>query len=183
MPSALPSVLGAAGATVFSRLRGSENRRQRGKDFEQSMALGEKYGIHPLQMLGHAGTLSGTGGWNMGNILANEAQTRRANKRQDKIRAQENKRADDTREDQQAHEIVLQNMKLEAEAKRQERMLEEKGRDPDMGKWIRALEGGAGELIDFAERRRKAVYEGVKRGINHPSLWQDIKSYPPRSRR
>jgi hypothetical protein len=169
MPSALPAVLGAAGATVFSRLRGSENRRQRGKDFEQSMALGEKYGIHPLQMLGHAGTLSGTGGWNMGNILANEAQTRRANKRQDKIRAQENKRADDTREDQQAHEIVLQNMKLEAEAKRLERQLEEEGRDPDFGKWIRALGSGFDEVDQMAERNRKWLTEKVRRGLGTAS--------------
>ena len=44
------------------------------------MQLGEKYGIHPLHMIGHAGTFAGTGGGNLGEMVQDERKSRQMRK-------------------------------------------------------------------------------------------------------
>ena len=52
--------------------------------FKSRMEMGEKYGIHPLQMLGSAGNFSGQGGLNVGSQLMNSREnTRMASEQHD----------------------------------------------------------------------------------------------------
>ena len=54
----------------------------RARQFNQSMQLGEQYGIHPLNMLGHAGSMMGTGGGNVADLIDDERKSRRIRKQQ-----------------------------------------------------------------------------------------------------
>jgi hypothetical protein len=81
MSTALPNILAAAGGTfIGSRVAGAANRKNQvqyeTQSFNQRMRDAEKYGIHPLQAIGSAGTLQGTGGTSMSSMIENERQSR-----------------------------------------------------------------------------------------------------------
>ena len=60
-----------------NRLDRRHQRRNEENQFRQKMELGEEYGIHPLQMLGYAGSTMGTGGGNLADIINDEKVSRR----------------------------------------------------------------------------------------------------------
>ena len=59
-------VLGAIGS---AGLNYAVNKKGNKDAFRTRMEMGEKYGIHPLQMLGSAGNFSGQGGLNVGSQM------------------------------------------------------------------------------------------------------------------
>jgi pyruvate/2-oxoacid:ferredoxin oxidoreductase beta subunit len=107
-------ILGAAGATYVARKSVKTNSQH----FNQRMQDAEKYGIHPLQAIGSAGTLQGTGGLNIGSMINQQRQAMKAQKSADK-----------TREDIQQHDKDLINIKEAAEDRRETRRLEEAQRN------------------------------------------------------
>lgn len=107
-------ILGAAGATYVARKSVKTNSQH----FNQRMQDAEKYGIHPLQAIGSAGTLQGTGGLNIGSMINQQRQAMKAQKSADK-----------TREDIQQHDKDLINIKEAAEDRRETRRLEEAARN------------------------------------------------------
>ena len=68
VPLAQAGVGYAAARHADSRKRHEEIKGQR-QSFNQRMELAEKYGIHPLQAIGGAGTFTGAGGGNVGQMI------------------------------------------------------------------------------------------------------------------
>jgi hypothetical protein len=115
-------ILGIAGTTYGMR----KANKYSSQAFKQRMTDAEQYGIHPLQALCGAGTFMGTGGANLGSQISSELNSRKMDK--EKRRAES--RFDANREDSQAHELTLQEMRNAAEDARLTRTLEEKSRTP-----------------------------------------------------
>ena len=117
---AIGKALIPVGAKALSnRLDRRHQRRNEENQFRQKMELGEEYGIHPLQMLGYAGSTMGTGGGNLADIINDEKVSRRLRSQQEEDR-QFN--ADLSRE--------LKMMDIAAEDRRLTRQLEEKKTEP-----------------------------------------------------
>ena len=115
------AILGAAGASYGMR----KSNKYSSQAFNQRMQDAEKYGIHPLQALGGAGTFMGTGGANIGSQIQSEMNSRRMQKAQ----ARQDYKEYTNREDQQDHELQMQELKNAAEDRRLSRQLEEKKLD------------------------------------------------------
>lgn len=107
----------AAARHADSRKRHEEIKGQR-QSFNQRMELAEKYGIHPLQAIGGAGTFTGSGGGNVGQMI-DSYKASRARKQQRQQAIQDDKiarqRTIDDREDNQAHQRDLKNMDIQAQ--------------------------------------------------------------------
>ena len=73
MAAALPALIGVAGGTYMANRQVKNNSR----NFNTRMQDAEKYGIHPLQAIGSAGTLQGTGGLNLGSLMQNEQSSKK----------------------------------------------------------------------------------------------------------
>ena len=112
------ALLGVAGGTYAAR----KSNKYASQAFGQRMQDAEKYGIHPLQALGGNANFQGTGGANVGNIVNQAKQLKKAQQYQDSVR-----------EDVQDHEQNMQLIKDQAENQRLTRRLEAEAKSPLLG--------------------------------------------------
>ena len=96
MASALPPLLAVAGANYTARKQVKNNSR----NFHQRMQDAEKYGIHPLQAIGSAGTLQGTGGASIGSLIQNEQNSRKYYKAKQHTERREDRHRQEDRDHQ-----------------------------------------------------------------------------------
>ena len=115
MASALPALIGVAGGTYAAKRSVKTNSQ----NFNQRMQDAEKYGIHPLQAIGSAGTLQGTGGASIGSLIQNEQNSRKYYK----AKQHTERREDRHRQEDRDHQMQLQQMKNAAEDTRTTRTL------------------------------------------------------------
>ena len=150
------AILGAAGASYAAR----KSNKYSSQAFGQRMQDAEKYGIHPLQALGGNANFQGTGGANVGNIVNQSKQLKKA---------QEFQLAD--REDRQAHEQLMQEIKDNNENQRLTRRLDADAKSPLAGDNIMDLKNkfgnywgpGGRALIDTFTDAGEGLEAGFKR--------------------
>jgi hypothetical protein len=123
------ALLGVAGGTYAAR----KSNKYSSQAFGQRMQDAEKYGIHPLQALGGNANFQGTGGANVGNIINQSKQLKKAQQYQDSVR-----------EDVQDHEQNMQLIKDQAENQRLTRRLEAEAKSPLAGDNIMDLKNKFG---------------------------------------
>ncbi len=107
MAEALPALIGVAGGTYAAKRKVKTNSSH----FHQRMRDAEQYGIHPLQAIGSAGTLQGTGGASIGSLIQNEQNSRKYYA----AKKDAEDREDTHRKEDRDHEILLQQMRNSAE--------------------------------------------------------------------
>lgn len=122
----LTAVAGATAGAYANRKSNERNRHARRTEFSDRMKMAEQYGIHPLQMLGSAGTAMGTGGANLGSLVHDERKTRRIMQEQRRQEA----RQDEQAMLQRAHEIDLANINVAPQNMRNQLLIDQAGRQP-----------------------------------------------------
>ena len=128
MEAIVAGLVGAAGGTYASR----KSNKYASQAFGQRMQDAEKYGIHPLQALGGNANFQGSGGLNVGNVVNQARQLKKAQDYQDSVR-----------EDQQAHEQTMQEIKDRNEDQRLQKRLDADAKSPLLGDNIMDLKNKA----------------------------------------
>ncbi len=162
MASALPALIGVAGGTYAAKRSVKTNSQH----FNQRMQDAEKYGIHPLQAIGSAGTLQGTGGASIGSLIQNEQNSRKYYR--DKKNSE--RREDRHRQEDRDHQMQMQQMKNSADDRRTTRSLEDDLRNGSQ--YIFQTQtpfNDAGEYIG----------DQIDKGIN----WYEMQKFRDRQRR
>ena len=138
-----------------NRLDRRHQRRNEENQFRQKMELGEEYGIHPLQMLGYAGSTMGTGGGNLADIINDERVSRRLRSQQQEDR---DFHADLNRE--------LKMMDIAAEDRRLTRQLNDKKTEP------RTLQNDVKHIKNYFGWDPRHI-----ENFDIGEEWQDFKKY------
>lgn len=176
MSTALPNILAAAGGTfIGSRVAGAANRKNQvqyeTQSFNQRMRDAEKYGIHPLQAIGSAGTLQGTGGTSISSMIENERQSRSFKK----ARNEQWKREDRHRLEDKEHQMTLESMKHSAKDTSIIRELWDNMRNPNfsgnassvgqiMRHGLQEMKNEAEMNVQQKRRTKYNPYDGYARG-------------------
>ena len=160
MEAVVAGLVGAAGGTYAAR----KSNKYASQGFNQRMQDAEKYGIHPLQALGGNANFQGTGGANVGQIVNQAKQLKKAQQYQDSVR-----------EDVQDHEQNMQLIKDQAENQRLTRRLEAEAKSPLAGDNIMDLLDKGGKywgpgwrsMLDTFTDAGDGVKAGFKRIQDH----------------
>ena len=161
MAAALPVIGAMAGATWANK----QTTKMNEKAFNNRMQNAEKYGIHPLQAIGSAGTLQGTGGLNIGSMMQNEKSSR---KYYEAKKNTEN-REDRHRLEDKAHQMQMLEIQNAAKDRQTTRTLEDDARGVSdylyQGKnpWesINSILDQKLEMYKFQDRQRR-LYQNRK---------------------
>jgi hypothetical protein len=160
MEAVVAGLVGAAGGTYAAR----KSNKYASQGFNQRMQDAEKYGIHPLQALGGNANFQGTGGANVGQIVNQAKQLKKAQQYQDSVR-----------EDVQDHEQNMQLIKDQAENQRLTRRLEAEAKSPIFGDTITDLKNKAGKY--WAPVIDTFTDAGDSAGDWIDSKWRDINQH------